>query len=113
MLPGGWQCVSAFAGLMSGDQAPGSNAQAGLLVLAGDPKQLGPVVRSSMAREFGLGESLLERLMKNDMFSKRENGQFDERVLTKLVNNYRCVEPEAVAQNRCKKAQGSENLRQA
>ena len=35
---------------------------AGRLVLAGDPKQLGPVVQSRDAEELGLGISLLERL---------------------------------------------------
>lgn len=31
-------------------------------MLAGDPKQLGPVIHSRLAREAGLGLSLLERL---------------------------------------------------
>ena len=35
----------------------------GQVVLAGDPKQLGPVLRSPISIEFGLGLSLLERLM--------------------------------------------------
>ena len=35
----------------------------GQVVLAGDPKQLGPVLRSSDSIKFGLGISLLERLM--------------------------------------------------
>jgi superfamily I DNA and/or RNA helicase len=33
----------------------------GQVVLAGDPKQLGPVLRSSDSIKFGLGISLLER----------------------------------------------------
>lgn len=33
------------------------------IVLSGDPKQLGPIVRSSVAIKFGLGQSYLARLM--------------------------------------------------
>ncbi len=41
----------------------------GQVVLAGDPKQLGPVLRSSDSIKFGLGISLLERLMeKRDIY---------------------------------------------
>lgn len=39
------------------------------VVLSGDPKQLGPVIRSAVAREFGLGKSLLERLMERPVYS--------------------------------------------
>ena len=35
----------------------------GQLILAGDPKQLGPVLRSPVALKCGLQISLLERLM--------------------------------------------------
>jgi helicase MOV-10 len=35
------------------------------VILSGDPKQLGPVIRSGVARELGLGKSYLERLMEN------------------------------------------------
>ena len=38
------------------------------VVLAGDPKQLGPVIRSAIARELGLGKSYLERLMEIEMY---------------------------------------------
>ena len=39
------------------------------VILSGDPKQLGPVVRSSIAREFGLEKSYLERLMERPLYS--------------------------------------------
>ncbi|XP_078595010.1 putative helicase MOV-10 [Branchiostoma floridae x Branchiostoma japonicum] len=62
----------------------------GQLVLAGDPKQLGPVLRSPVAIEHGLATSLLERLMTQcPLYQRGEDGQYDSRVLTKLVRNYR------------------------
>lgn len=33
------------------------------VVLSGDPKQLGPIIRSAVARELGLEKSYLERMM--------------------------------------------------
>ncbi len=39
------------------------------VILSGDPKQLGPVIRSSMARDFGLEKSFLERLMARPLYS--------------------------------------------
>ena len=33
------------------------------ITLSGDPKQLGPIIRSAVARELGLDKSYLERLM--------------------------------------------------
>lgn len=38
------------------------------IVLAGDPKQLGPIIRSGIARELGLEQSYLERLMSMDTY---------------------------------------------
>ncbi|XP_074536757.1 putative helicase mov-10-B.2 [Halichoeres trimaculatus] len=55
------------------------------IVLAGDPKQLGPVVTSRMANKYGFGLSLLERLMRDFDIYKRFNGYF----VTKLLRNYR------------------------
>ncbi|XP_029287551.1 putative helicase mov-10-B.2 isoform X2 [Cottoperca gobio] len=77
------ECVIAIAGLLS--------AERGQLVLAGDPKQLGPILRSPIAEEHGFGLSLLERLMRhNTLYQKsKESGHFDTRFVTKLLRNYR------------------------
>ncbi|KDP40205.1 hypothetical protein JCGZ_02203 [Jatropha curcas] len=56
-----------------------------VVVLAGDPMQLGPVIYSKYAENFGLGKSYLERLFECDYYC---NG--DENYVTKLVRNYRC-----------------------
>ena len=34
------------------------------IILSGDPKQLGPIIRSGVARELGFETSYIERLMK-------------------------------------------------
>ena len=41
-------------------------------MLAGDPMQLGPVLRSQSALKYGLGCSLLERLMKLSIYQRDE-----------------------------------------
>lgn len=40
------------------------------VVLSGDPKQLGPIIRSSVARDLGLGVSYLERMMERDLYDE-------------------------------------------
>jgi helicase MOV-10 len=40
------------------------------LVLSGDPKQLGPIIRSSVARTLGLETSFIERLMKREIYDE-------------------------------------------
>ena len=70
----------------------------GQLVVGGDPKQLGPVVHHSLAKEHGLGMSYLERLMERGLYQKDDDrfssmrGSYDARVITKLVRNYRSHE---------------------
>ncbi|CAH0728278.1 unnamed protein product, partial [Brenthis ino] len=59
-------------------------APAGRLVLAGDPKQLGPVCISKEAHQRGLGQSLLERLKQT-----YENLYTDSNFITMLVKNFR------------------------
>ena len=38
------------------------------VILAGDPKQLGPIIRSPISRELGLPKSYLERLMEREAY---------------------------------------------
>ncbi|RCV46448.1 hypothetical protein SETIT_9G532900v2 [Setaria italica] len=57
-----------------------------VVVLAGDPMQLGPVVYSKQAEKDGLGISYLQRLLFD--FEPYETG--NPNYVTKLVRNYRC-----------------------
>ncbi|XP_048873880.1 putative helicase mov-10-B.1 isoform X2 [Brienomyrus brachyistius] len=76
------ETIISIAGLLQ--------AETGQVVLAGDPKQLGPIIRSSLAIKYGLGMSLLERLMSHiQLYKKNSEMQFDDRCVTKLVKNYR------------------------
>ncbi|KAK1259712.1 putative RNA helicase SDE3 [Acorus gramineus] len=59
--------------------------QGTVVVLAGDPMQLGPVIYSKEAETYGLGKSYLERLFECDFY---RDG--DENYVTKLLRNYRC-----------------------
>ena len=66
------------------------------VVIAGDPKQLGPVIRSPYAKldGQGLGRSILERIISTppyhrDIVNYHAYGNFNIRLITKLVNNYR------------------------
>uniref|UniRef100_A0A4W4GW27 RNA helicase n=1 Tax=Electrophorus electricus TaxID=8005 RepID=A0A4W4GW27_ELEEL len=63
----------------------------GQVVLAGDPRQLGPIVKSKLSEVFGLGVSLLERLMATPLYSCNERG-YNPLLVTKLVYNYRSHE---------------------
>jgi helicase MOV-10 len=40
--------------------------------LSGDPKQLGPIIRSNIARELGLEKSYLERLMDREIYDEKK-----------------------------------------
>jgi helicase MOV-10 len=42
------------------------------LILSGDPCQLGPIIHSPIAVEFGLGVSFLERLMQSSAYDERD-----------------------------------------
>ncbi|PFX17671.1 putative helicase MOV-10 [Stylophora pistillata] len=79
------ECIIPLADLL--DPA---NPIGGQLVLAGDPKQLGPILRCKKTQEYGLGISLLERLMMSCNTYRREPDKgYNPNLLTKLVNNYR------------------------
>ena len=65
-------------------------------MLAGDPCQLGPVVKSKLAAAFGLGLSLLERLMANPLYSRQDGGYNPKLVHAQhtihiVINNYSFV----------------------
>ncbi|XP_044255237.1 putative helicase mov-10-B.1 [Tribolium madens] len=72
-----------------------SNAKQGVvsgqIVLAGDPRQLGPVIHSTLAKEYGFDTSMLERLMDTcDCYKKNNNlKNYNPSALTKLLKNYR------------------------
>ncbi|XP_035749610.1 RNA helicase Mov10l1 [Egretta garzetta] len=66
----------------------------GQIVLVGDPKQLGPVIKSKIALTFGLNISLLERLTSREIYLRDEDafsacGAYNPLLITKLVKNYR------------------------
>ncbi|KAJ3586909.1 hypothetical protein NHX12_013301 [Muraenolepis orangiensis] len=97
------ECIIPIAGLLQ--------PESGQVVLAGDPKQLGPILRSPLVQRFGMGRSLLERLMETipvyqgiivdegeeDKVVDDEDGNeeesmrlfYDPRFVTKLLCNYR------------------------
>lgn len=71
-------------------QSSVNNLHSGHLIFAGDPKQLGPILRSPEAIKYGLDLSLLERLMNiKEVYGRKEDNLYDNRVLTKLLKNYR------------------------
>lgn len=80
------EAVIAVASLLD---ISGHTKDGGQLVLAGDPHQLGPVLRSPFAINCDLGMSLLERLMKYSEIYQRSKSGYDSRFITKLVMNYR------------------------
>lgn len=56
-----------------------------VVILAGDPMQLGPVIYSKESEGHGLGKSYLERLFECELYSYG-----DDNYLTRLIRNYRC-----------------------
>ncbi|XP_065256785.1 RNA helicase Mov10l1 [Emys orbicularis] len=66
----------------------------GQIVLAGDPMQLGPVIKSTLAMAYGLNISMLERLMSRSLYQRNEDtfgvyGSYNPLLVTKLLKNYR------------------------
>ncbi|XP_064589098.1 helicase MOV-10 [Zonotrichia leucophrys gambelii] len=85
------ESIVAIAGLLA-PMDEENNPNGGQLVLAGDPKQLGPVLTSPLAIQYGLGTSLLERLMLHNPLYQKSSGGYDPRFITKLLWNYRSHE---------------------
>ncbi|RDY10645.1 putative RNA helicase SDE3, partial [Mucuna pruriens] len=56
-----------------------------VVVLAGDQLQLGPVIYSKKADEYGLGVSYMERLSECELYASG-----DANYVTRLIRNYRC-----------------------
>jgi len=75
--------------------------QDGQVVLAGDPKQLGPVIISLLAKMNGLEQSMLSRFIHYPLYQKDPNvfpeyNGYNPRVITHLIRNYRSL-PEIVS----------------
>ncbi|KAI0344525.1 P-loop containing nucleoside triphosphate hydrolase protein [Trametopsis cervina] len=56
------------------------------VILSGDSKQLGPIVRSPVCRELGFTKSYLDRLMENPIYDEVTGSGI---TITKLVKNWR------------------------
>lgn len=65
----------------------------GQLVLAGDPKQLGPIIHHDLAAQHGLAKSFMERLMDRPLYARLDRGdgrcEYNTDIITKLIRNYR------------------------
>lgn len=66
----------------------------GQVIMAGDPQQLGPVLRSSYAVTYGLQISYLERLMNTALYARNEAeykqyGGYNPLLITMLEESYR------------------------
>lgn len=66
----------------------------GQVIIAGDPMQLGPVVISKLAENYGYGDSFLSRLLQQFPYQRDPEGfetSYDPRLVTKLLFNYRSL----------------------
>jgi len=81
------ETMVALAGIISPSMSYQSVA-ASQIVMAGDPKQLGPIVRSVIADSQGMAISLMERLMALPPYTNTTDG-YDKRCITKLTRNFR------------------------
>ncbi|TDG51099.1 hypothetical protein AWZ03_002462 [Drosophila navojoa] len=59
------------------------------VILSGDPKQLGPVIKNKRAASLGLDKSLMERLLHNKLYKVDDDGSYDTRLQLRLRRNYR------------------------
>lgn len=68
----------------------GNNDTTTSIILAGDPKQLGPVIQCDFLDKTNHGMSLLERLTDHELYRKNpDTGEYDPRVITLLRDNFR------------------------
>ena len=60
------------------------------LIISGDHKQLGPILKSKRAEELGLDISLMERLLERECYRVDvDTGNYDRTIQTRLRRNYR------------------------
>ncbi|TDG51098.1 hypothetical protein AWZ03_002461 [Drosophila navojoa] len=65
------------------------------VILSGDHKQLGPIVKSKRAKVLGMDRSAMERLILHKMYEVNNNGKYDRTVQCRLRRSYR-AHPEIV-----------------
>ncbi|XP_065293674.1 putative helicase MOV-10 [Dermacentor albipictus] len=80
------ECDIPLMGLLDAWK-PGMSGTGGHIILAGDPMQLGPVIRNRLCLSYNLGVSLLERLIK--LPSYQQNDEHNAHMVTKLLRNFR------------------------
>jgi helicase MOV-10 len=61
------------------------------IILAGDPRQLGPLTRSGVGHRHGWGQSLLQRLTDSDIYRNSVESMVNQHMVM-LVDNYRSHE---------------------
>ncbi|XP_030554172.1 putative helicase MOV-10 isoform X1 [Drosophila novamexicana] len=59
------------------------------VILSGDHKQLGAVIKNNRAALLGLRHSLMERLLRCELYAVDANGNYDHTLQTRLRRNYR------------------------
>lgn len=59
------------------------------VILSGDHKQLGPILKSDRAAQLGLERSLIERLLTSKCYVLDDNSNYDRTIQARLKRNYR------------------------
>lgn len=80
------EALIPLVGLLS-PWKPDQEGPGGHVILAGDPMQLGPVIRNRLCLSYNLGVSLLERLITMPPYQR--SGQANTHMTTKLLRNFR------------------------
>ncbi|XP_053381191.1 putative helicase MOV-10 [Mercenaria mercenaria] len=81
------ECIVPITGLLDS-----RSETCGQLIIAGDPKQLGPILRSETALKFGLDQSILERFINNVDGYMKTDSKYNQYYITKFIRNYRSHE---------------------